>query len=293
MIKSMTAYGRGECSKDESLYITEIRSLNHRYLDIILRIPKNFLALEKDLKAMISSRIKRGHIEVFCELQNNGGDIANQPSLNEALAAAYLNAFSQMAKAMGVEQQMDLNTLFQMKDVIVTKPAQIDMEAVRTCFENSLNSALDQLEAMRIKEGENIEADFLKRVSLMGQYVEEVKKRAPELVEEYRKRLKDNISRMLNDMELDEGRLAQEVALLAEKSEITEEIVRIGSHLGQFCQYLSADDAVGRRLDFLIQEINREVNTIGSKISDPLVSRLVVEMKAELEKLREQVQNVE
>lgn len=289
----MTAYGRGESSKDDTLYIVEARALNHRYLDIILRVPKNFLAIEKDLKAMVSSRIKRGHIEVFCEIQNHGGDTTGSPYLNEAMAGAYLEAFNQMAKALGVEQKMDLNTLFQMKDVIIARPAQIDNDTVKACLEEALNKALDQIEAMRLREGDIIEADFQKRLSVLGQYLEEIKKRTPELVEEYRKRLKDNIARMLNDIELDEMRIAQEVALLAEKSDITEETLRIDSHLGQFRQYLSSGDPVGRRLDFLIQEINREVNTVGSKISDPLVSRLVVEMKAELEKLREQVQNVE
>jgi uncharacterized protein (TIGR00255 family) len=180
-----------------------------------------------------------------------------------------------------------------MKDVILAKPAEIDVEEVKSGFQGALSQALDMLDEMRLREGEAIEADFMKRIELLEQYVDEIDERAPNVVEEYRKRLKDNIHRMLDDVTVDESRIAQEVAFFAEKSDITEEVVRIRSHLGQFREYLSIDDALGRRLDFLMQEINREVNTVGSKASDSLSSKVVVEMKAELEKLREQVQNVE
>ena len=160
-------------------------------------------------------------------------------------------------------------------------------------FEELISRALDSLDMMRLKEGEAIEADFKIRLGLLEEYVNEVEKRSPVLIEEFRNKLKTSINRMLEDISIDENRLAQEVAFFAERSDITEEVVRIRSHLKQFCDYLSLDDALGRRLDFLIQEINREVNTLGTKASDPLVTNLVVEMKAELEKLREQVQNVE
>jgi uncharacterized protein (TIGR00255 family) len=180
-----------------------------------------------------------------------------------------------------------------MKDVILAKPPDVDVEEVKPGFQKVLNQALDLLDEMRLREGEAIEADFLKRLDLLEEHVNEIEERAPNLVEEYRKRLKDNIQRMLKDVAVDENRIAQEVAFFAEKSDITEEAVRIRSHLGQFREYLAMDDALGRRLDFLIQEINREANTIGSKASDSHTARVVVEMKAELEKVREQVQNVE
>jgi uncharacterized protein (TIGR00255 family) len=169
----------------------------------------------------------------------------------------------------------------------------VDLEQVKHGFEEALVLALGTLDEMRNREGEAIEADFQKRIEDLGRYLDEVEKRAPDLVEEHRKRLKDNLDRMLADVAVDEDRLAQEVAFFAEKSDITEEVVRMRSHLAQFLEYMAVDDSVGRRLDFLIQEINREVNTMGSKTSDSFVSRVVVEMKAELEKLREQVQNVE
>jgi uncharacterized protein (TIGR00255 family) len=293
LIRSMTAYGRGEYRSGDTLFVAEIKSLNHRYLDIVLRIPKKFLVVEKDLKSLISSRFKRGRIEVFIEIQSEGEDIPYNLEVNTSLAKSYFEIFNQLSEQFGLDQEIQLDSLLQMKDVVVAKPAEIDMEQIKNGLQEALIQALDPLEAMRSREGETIEADFQERIALLGRYLDDVEKRAPDLVEEHRNRLNENLNRMLKDVSMDESRLAQEVALFAEKSDITEEIVRTRSHLGQFREYMSLDDAVGRRLDFLIQEINREVNTIGSKTSDSFVARVVVEMKAELEKLREQVQNVE
>ena len=293
MIKSMTAYGRSEYHLGDTLFIAEIRSLNNRYRDIILRIPKNYQALEKELKSVISSRIRRGRIEVSVQLVNNGEESPYGLELNMPLVNSYFKIFNQLAKNLGLDQEIQLDSLCQMKDVILFKSEEGDVEKLRTGFQQVLEQVLDSLDVMRIKEGEAIEADFLKRLNLLEEYVNKVGNRAPSLVEEYRKRLKDKIDRILKDMTLDDIRLAQEVALFAERSDITEELVRIRSHLKQFREYLSMDDTIGRRLDFLIQELNREVNTLSSKASDSFISKVVVEMKAELEKLREQVQNVE
>ena len=293
MIKSMTAYGRSEYLLGDTLFVAEIRSLNNRYRDIILRIPKNYQALEKELKAIISSRIRRGRIEVSVQMVNNGEESPYSLELNMPLVNSYFKIFNQLAKNLGLDQEIQLDSLCQMKDVILLKSEEGDVEKLRTGFQQVVGQVLDSLDVMRIKEGEAIEADFLERLNLLEEYVNEVGNRAPSLVEEYRKRLKDKIDRILKDMTLDDIRLAQEVALFAERSDITEELVRIRSHLKQFREYLSMDDAIGRRLDFLIQELNREVNTLSSKASDSFISRVVVEMKAELEKLREQVQNVE
>ncbi|RLC31177.1 MAG: YicC family protein [Deltaproteobacteria bacterium] len=293
MIKSMTAYGRGEHLQEGTLYIAEIRSLNHRHRDIVLRLPKNLLALEKDLTSLISSRIRRGRIEVYVEMLNQTGDIPYTLELNMPLAESYFDIFHRLSEQFGVKHDFPLDSLWQMKDVIVEKPVEIDLDRVRHGFLEALSQAIDPLDRMKIREGEAIEADFRERTTLLEKYLDEMEKRAPELVEKHRRRLKNNLARLLDDVPVDEERLAREVAFFAEKSDITEEIVRIRSHLIQFREYLSADTAIGRRLDFLIQEINREVNTIGSKISDTLCARIVVEMKAELEKLREQAQNVE
>ena len=293
MIKSMTAYGRGEYQQGDTLFIAEIRSLNNRYRDIILRIPGNVQILEKELKPIISSRIRRGRIEVSIKIENTGEESPYDLELNVPLVNSYFKIFNDLAEQFGLDQKIRIESLCQMRDVILVKPEDVDIEKVKPGLQEVLIQALDSLDMMRVREGEAIEADFVKRLDLLERYVEEIDKRAPTLIEEYRRRLNDNISRMLNDVAVDESRLAQEVAFVAERSDITEEIVRIRSHLKQFREYLSADDALGRRLDFLIQEINREVNTTGSKASDSFIAKVVVEMKAELEKLREQVQNVE
>jgi len=289
----MTAYGRGEYQQGDSLFIVEIRSLNNRYRDIVPRIPKNYQILEKELKTLISSRIKRGRIEVSVQIENSEEEGPYNLELNVPLVRSYLEIFNQLGEQFGIDQEIKLESLCQMRDVILVKPEEVDVEKVRPGFQEALRLALDSLDVMRINEGEAITADFSKRLSLLEQYVNEVAKRAPEVVEAYRKRLQDNLAHMLEDVSIDESRLAQEVAFFADRSDITEEIVRLRSHLAQFREYLDLEDALGRRLEFLIQEMNREVNTLGTKASDALTSKVAVEMKAELEKLREQVQNVE
>jgi len=289
----MTAYGRGEFHLGDTKFIAETRSLNNRHLDIILRIPRSYLVLEKELKDTISSKIRRGRVEVSVQIENNGEESPYSLELNMHLVDSYIKITQQLAEQFGLDKKIEVNTLLQMKDVLFFRPEAIDMDKLRPGFHHVVAQALDSLDMMRVKEGEAIEADLAKRLNLLDAYINEVDKRTPIVAEEYRKRLKDRIDHLIEDVALDESRLAQEVALFAERSDITEEIVRTRSHLKQFREYLTMDDVVGRRLDFLIQEINREVNTLSSKASDALISKVVVEMKAELEKLREQVQNIE
>ncbi|HUU80288.1 MAG TPA: YicC/YloC family endoribonuclease [Acidobacteriota bacterium] len=293
MIKSMTAYGRAEYQQGDNSFVAEIRSLNNRYRDIMLRIPKSFQALEKELKSIISSKIKRGRLEVSIQIENGGEDIHYNLELNVPLVKSYLKIFNQLGQEFGLDQEVKLDSFCQMKDVILLKPEEVEVDKLRHGFQEVLRLALDSLEVMRTNEGQAIAADFQERLDLLEHYVGEVARRAPDLVEQYRKRLKDNLDRMLEDVTVDESRLAQEVAFLAERSDITEEVVRLRSHLAQFREYLDLEDVLGRRLEFLIQEMNREVNTLSTKSSDFLISKVAVEMKAELEKLREQVQNVE
>ena len=293
MIKSMTAYGRGEYHLGDTQFIAETRSLNNRHLDIILRIPRNYQVLEKELKDTISSRIRRGRVEVSVHIENNGEESPYSLELNVPLVNSYIKILHQLAEQFDLDKEIQVDSLLQMKDVLLFRPEEVDMDKLRPGFQHVVEQTIDSLDMMRVKEGEAIEADFVKRLDLLEGYVNEVDRRAPIIVEEYRKRLKDRIDHIIGDVALDESRLAQEVAFFAERSDITEEIVRTRSHLKQFREYLLMDDALGRRLDFLIQEINREVNTLSSKASDALISKAVVEMKAELEKLREQVQNVE
>ena len=289
----MTAFGRGEFQQGDTRYFAEIRALNNRHRDIILRIPKNHQPLEEGLRAIISSRIRRGRIEVSFQIERGREETPYEVELNLPLLESYLKIFKQLASHSGLDQEIRLESLLQLKDVILIKPETGDMEEIQEGLHRVLTMSLDSLDEMRIKEGEAIEKDFIKRLNRLDSHVDNVQVRVPELNEIYRKRLTEKVNNMINGVEVDQTRLAQEIAFLAERSDITEEIVRIKSHLKQFREYLSLGDTVGRRLDFLIQEINREVNTLGVKGSDTIISMTVVEMKAELEKLREQVQNVE
>ena len=293
MIKSMTAYGRSEHRTEDGLYTVEVRSLNHRYRDIILRIPKNFQVLDARFREVIASRVRRGRIEASLQMVQNNGQNSYTLELNIPVADAYYRILKELADHFDLNEDIKPETLAHMTDVIVAKPAELDLEKLAAGFEEALALALDSLEEMKRKEGEAIRTDFEKRLGLLEHYVGRVKEIAPTLVEAYRERLRSNIQSMLEGISVDENRLAQEVAYLAERSDVTEEVVRIRSHLKQFREYLTVDDSLGRRLDFLIQEINREVNTLSTKASDSEISRIVVEMKAEMEKLREQVQNVE
>ena len=289
----MTAFGRGEYQQGDTRYFAEIRALNNRHRDIILRIPKNHQPLEEGLRAIISARIRRGRIEVSFQIERGREETPYDVELNIPLLESYLKIFKQLASHSGLDQEIRLESLLQLKDVILIKPETGDIEEIQEGLHRVLFMSLDSLDEMRIKEGDAIEKDFIKRLNRLDSHVDNVQVRAPELNETYRKRLTEKVDNMINGVEIDQTRLAQEVAFLAERSDITEEIVRIKSHLKQFREYLSLGDAVGRRLDFLIQEINREVNTLGVKGSDTIISMTVVEMKAELEKLREQVQNIE
>lgn len=293
MIKSMTAYGKGDYPQNDKLFLVEIKSLNNRYRDIIIRMPRKLQGFEKQLRTLIESKIKRGRVEVFFQIESAGEAPPYAVELNMPLVDAYLKIFDQLSNRSGLKQELQLETLLQMNDVVNIKTDTDDEEEMGKGLRETLSLGLDSLVDMRRKEGAAIEADLKKRLKRVGGFINDVRNRTPEIVEAYGIRLKENVKRLCQGIKVDEDRIAQEVAIFAERSDITEELVRMGSHLEQFGEYLEMDDVVGRRLDFLIQEMNREVNTLGSKASNGFVSRIVVEMKAELEKLREQIQNVE
>lgn len=293
MIKSMTAYGRGEYSLGSRSFIAEMRSLNNRYRDVIIRVPKAFQPLEDEIRAQISSRIKRGRVEASIQVEKNSGEEAYNLELNIPLVKSYIRIFEKLKDEFGLDEKISPDYLCQIKDVIQMKPEEINIEESRAGFQEVIRQALDSLDIMRVREGKSIEEDFLKRLKRVEIYINEIEERSPQLVEEYRDRLKEKINHISKDIDMDENRLVQEVAIFASRCDINEEIVRTRSHLKQFHKYMTMDGAIGRRLDFLIQEINREVNTISSKALNSSISSRVVEIKAELERLREQVQNVE
>ncbi len=289
----MTAYGRGEYNQGASVFTVELKSLNNRFRDIILRMPRTLQALEDEIRSQVSSRVRRGRVEVSIQMGTNYGEGEYQLELNAPLVKSYFRIFRELDEEFGLDEKVSPYSLCQMKDIIIFKTPDVEIDDVRPGLQEVLGLAVESLDKMRMVEGKAIEEDFLKRLNIIEEYLNDIEENAPKIVDEYKKRLEDKIQRISGGMVLDETRLIQEVAIFADRCDISEEIVRFRSHLKQFRDFMSKDDSIGRRLDFLIQEINREVNAIGSKATDSSISSKVVEIKAELEKLREQIQNVE
>ncbi len=292
MLKSMTAYGSAESLKDSLEFIVEIRSGNYRYREIVLRLSHSLQPFEEKVRSVVASTVKRGRIEVSIQIKDNGNKNLKL-ELNMPLVKAYIQIFKELNKELECEQRIDPSFFSHLKDIIITKQDSIDLENVWPNLEDVINTALRSMESMRINEGMALEKDFLERLNRITKYIDEIRSRTTLIVESYKDRLMQKINNIIKPVEINEDRIIQEVALMADRSDITEELIRVESHIEQFRNFINQDDAIGRRLDFLLQEINREVNTMGSKASDSLVSQLAVEIKAELEKLREQIQNVE
>ncbi len=292
MLKSMTAYGRAESLKGTMEFIAEIRSGNNRYREIILRLPQSLQMFEDRIRSLLSSRLKRGRIEISIQVKDNGDKGLNL-ELNRPLVRAYGNIFDDLNKELGCQQPIDLSFFSQLKDIIIVKQDALDAEKIWPALKDVIDKAMASLDAMRINEGKALEKDFMQRLNRIGRYTNEIGDKAKVIVDTFRNKLIQKIHKLTQDIEINEDRLMLEVAFMAERSDITEELIRIESHIEQFRNYMDQDDVVGRRLDFLLQEINREVNTIGSKAADSSISQLAVEIKGELEKLREQIQNVE
>jgi len=288
----MTAYGSAESLKDSLEFIVEIRSGNYRYREIVLRLSHSLQPFEEKVRSVVASTVKRGRIEVSIQIKDNGNKNLKL-ELNMPLVKAYIQIFKELNKELECEQRIDPSFFSHLKDIIVTKQDSIDLENVWPNLEDVINTALRSMESMRMNEGMALEKDFLERLNRITKYIDEIRSRTTLIVESYKDRLMQKINNIIKPVEINEDRIIQEVALMADRSDITEELIRVESHIEQFRNFINQDDAIGRRLDFLLQEINREVNTMGSKASDSLVSQLAVEIKAELEKLREQIQNVE
>ncbi len=288
----MTGYGRGEYGKDGKVLVAEIRSVNNRFRDVILRLPKSLQAFEDEIRSQVASRIKRGRIDLSIQIETEGEE-AYHLGLNLPLVTSYLRIIKQLSDEFGLEGKVNPLDLCQLKDVILFKTEESNPDDLKAGIREVMGMALDSCDQMRIQEGRVIDEDFRKRISLIRGYLNEIEARADLVVEDYRKKLLERIERIGNGISLDEGRLLQEVAVYAERGDITEEISRARSHLDQFENFLSSEESIGRKLDFLLQEIHREINTMSAKASSVSISLRSVEAKAELEKLREQVQNVE
>jgi uncharacterized protein (TIGR00255 family) len=292
MLKSMTGYGKGQASSDVATLTVEIRSVNHRYSDVSIKAPRALMSLESEIKKQVSAKLARGKIDVFINQEYAAGSSA-LPTINRPLAEAYVDLFEKIRADFAVDGGIPLALLAGQKDVLVVKENELAIEEIASLVATAIDGALDALEGMRLKEGEALGLDMEGRLAEVERLLSRIEERAPQVPFEWQGRLKERLSRLQRDFEYDPQRVAQEIALFADRSDISEEIVRFHSHLQQFRSLQSAAEPVGRQMDFLVQELNREVNTMGSKSNDAEMTRLVVAIKAELEKIREQVQNIE
>jgi uncharacterized protein (TIGR00255 family) len=294
MIKSMTGYGRAESVVNMRKYIIEIKSLNHRYLEISLRLPASLSSLELEIKKRISGRFTRGRIEASVKMDSEYGSVGEgRYELNLPLVRNYYDLLVQMRDEFNLKDEITLSMIAAFRDAYVLKESGPDVSVIWGDLEEVIERAMDALTEMRKKEGENICRDLMVRIDLITKSLDSIALRAPQVVLDYQKRFGERVKELSGGVALDEIRLVQEIAIMADRCDITEEIVRFKSHILQFGDLLESDDAAGRNIDFLIQEMNREINTIGSKSADAEISRKVIEIKAELARIREQVQNIE
>ena len=295
MIRSMTGYGRAEAVLGGRKYVVEIKSLNHRYLELSLRIPANLLPLELEIKKKINEQLIRGKIDITIRRETYSGiEGSRLLEVNLPLVKNYYDLLIQLKDLFNLKEDITLDMMAGLKDVFI--PLETLEDEITVLWEGLagvLSNAIAALIDMRQKEGEVLGQELKARLYLIIEHLDEIDARAPRIVLEYQKRLVARIRELMDGMVIDESRLSQEVAIMAEKSDITEEIVRFRSHIKQFLEMLKSPEAIGRKVDFLIQEMNREVNTIGSKSNDAEISCHVIEIKSELAKLREQVQNLE
>ena len=292
MIKSMTGFGRAVAETDGYVITVEIKSVNHRYFEFSSRIPRQYGFLDDKLKSYINSRVSRGKVECYVSIDALNTEAA-QVVVNNTLASAYVSALKELSKNYDLKEDFGASAVARFQDVLVVKKADEDEEKIWSYVKSVTDTALDKFIAMRTVEGEKMKNDISSRADYILSCVEYIEKRSPETVKEYNDKLVERVHDLIGDVSLDEGRVIQEVAIYADKVAVAEETVRLRSHLDQLKAFINADEPVGRKMDFLVQEINRETNTIGSKANDVDIARKVVDIKAEVEKIREQIQNIE
>ena len=293
MLISMTGFGRAELQEGDYSYKAEVRSVNNRFIEVSTRLPKAFVDLEHPLKKLVKSQCARGSINVTITLANsNEGSGEWEIKSNLHLANQYVDALKEIQNSLGLDGKISIDSVIGLRDIIKVEPISID-PAKESLLLNIAESALTSLNKMRVEEGEHLQKDLSGRIDTIEKHAAQIEKRQPEVIQEYKARLKEKIKLLNDGINIDESRLAQEAAILADRCDITEEITRLGSHLNQFRKLFDSTEPAGRKLEFITQEINREVNTMGSKSSDTEMSNLVIEIKSTLEKIREQLQNIE
>lgn len=292
MIRSMTGYGRGESETEGKSFNVEIRSVNHRFCEVVVRLPKYYVALEDRIRKQIQERAARGRLDVFVTVENHGQG-TKSIRVDKDLAIAYYSALEELRETIGIEGKPAVIEIARLPEVISLEEVQDDLEQLWPVLSQAVEQAVSQLVEMRTTEGRRLSDDLHKRLARLEEYTESIAARAPSLVAEYRDKLQVRLKELAPDVEIEESRIAAELAVFADRCSITEELVRLRSHFQEMRNTMGTDESVGRKLDFLVQELNREFNTIGSKSNDLNISSVVIKAKSEVEKIREQVQNIE
>lgn len=292
MIKSMTGYGKSEQTIDSLNVTVEIKSVNHRYFEFSARVPREYGFLEEKLKKYCNSLITRGKVECYVSVEDLE-EREMEVNVNETLAAGYVKALKELSERFGLKDDISSVTLSRYPDVITLHKASEDEERIWNAVKTVAETAVSKFIEMRETEGSKLRGDILSRADYIIECVEFIEGRSPETVREYNEKLKQRMKELLGDAAVDEQRLLNEAAIYADKIAVDEETVRLRSHISQLRDFMNSSEAIGRKLDFLVQEINREANTIGSKAQDVDIAKKVIAIKAEVEKIREQVQNIE
>ncbi len=292
MIKSMTGFGRAVKELDGYVITVELKSVNHRYFEFSSHCPRQYGFIDEKIKSFVNSRVSRGKIECYIGIDALNTESADV-EVNNTLASAYVKALKDIAQTYKLKEDFGASTLSRFQDVLIVKKAEEDEEKIWSLVKEVASQALDKFIAMRTTEGKKLYEDVYSRSSFILECVSFIEERSPQTVKEYNDKLIARVHELIGDVSLDENRIIQEVAIYADKVAVAEETVRLRSHIEQLRDFISGDEAVGRKMDFLVQEINRETNTIGSKCNDVEIARRVVDMKAEIEKIREQIQNIE
>lgn len=293
MAKSMTSFGRARSSEEnERIFSVEMKSVNHRYLDINIRMPKQMIALEERIRKVINSRLSRGKVDVFINLKNfKSDDVVAE--LNKDLAKSYFDCLEEIANSLNIPNDATATTISRFQDVITISQKEEDLEEVYTEITPLLKEALDNMIEMRMVEGEKLKEDILGKLLVIDETVDEVEKIADSVPRAYKEKLEERVKELTSNINIDEQRIAMEVAMFSDKATVDEEIIRLRSHIIQMRNTLKLKEPIGRKLDFIVQEMNRETNTIASKSSHIEMTNFVIEMKNIIEKIREQVQNIE
>lgn len=292
MLKSMTGYGRQETVTEGKKILVEIKSVNHRFSDYNVKVPRHLGFLEEKVRKYASEKVTRGKIDIYVAVENYD-EADHDIMLNEELAKNYIEVLQELRDKFGLRDDISVSSVARYGDIFKTERREEDQDKIWELVKSVMTDAMDAFIAMREREGERIEKDLRERIAYMSELAKEVDERSPQTVAEYRGKLYAKIKELLEDREIEETRILTEVAIFADKVAVNEETVRLGSHFEEFYQILDSGKPAGRKLDFLIQEINREVNTIGSKANDIEIAKIVVTLKGEIEKLREQIQNIE